>query len=113
MGYQKLGEHLALHVRCLINKLLDFVIKYQEGLPIRTSADYRERKEGEILGQLTPLFPIQYMYEVIQYDCNISASKGTRGADMQMTGTLPRIGTMSRSYAVNCFLRDRFGLLGS
>jgi hypothetical protein len=55
------GEHLPLHVRSFINKLLDFVIKYQEELPVRTSTDYTERKEGEILGQLTPLFPIRYI----------------------------------------------------
>ena len=66
------GEHLPLHVRIFINKLLDFVIDYQEKLPVRTSADYIERKEGEILGQLTPLFPIRYIYKVIQYACNIS-----------------------------------------
>lgn len=31
----------------------------------------------------------------------------------QMTGTPTMTGTTNRSYAANCFLRDRFGLLGS
>ena len=42
-------------------RLLDFIINFHRDLPVRTETDYRARGDGEIKGQILPLFPLRYV----------------------------------------------------
>ena len=52
-------DHLPVHVRDIFVRLLAFIMNFHRDLPVRTETDYRERGEGEIKGQILPLFPLR------------------------------------------------------
>ena len=54
-------DHLPVHVRDIFVRLLDFIINFHRDLPVRTETDYRARGDGEIKGQILPLFPLRYV----------------------------------------------------
>ena len=54
-------DHLPVHVRDIFVRLLDFIMSFHRDLPVRTETDYRAGGDGEIKGQILPLFPLRYV----------------------------------------------------
>ena len=78
--------HLPDAVRKIYITLIQFVLQFDAKLPYRTAKDYTKRVQGEIEGQIIPLFPP--MYERARYTADDRYSNKDRDYEQELCSKL-------------------------